>query len=775
MMYRRGLRRDGESRRGCAKNNKHKTSTSAYCQHQQQQQLSTPTPSQFGSKRSFSLFLTKIAMGIGDDRGLEAQTKDLIDKYFVEKKKIPIEFLGVHPAHRGSVYPRAGDVRSLASEVFKVGFDEDQANRGGICVMELSEEERPKDYETFKEFNCRHCEASSELEKCFDRKKDMCQYGLLSKNHIFLVLRCIVKQAALFTNPGGINIEDVRREFPCLGEILTHGLQMIVLRAEIMTEQPDACSLISKALNKDQGIISEYATTETYALACVANCFSGLSGAVIEKTFFAAVKEKMRYELGTFVEKDGFMDLYEFCRDQCGAASMQLLMTFSRMFVDSSKKRLPLTAFKDINKLPAETPRTRVAVLMRLYDQGPPKGSIWCPAPEPLWKNARKDHISDLEALLRYCDVDLGPIIARMERQDHHKFRHMFRMNFYTQAATAFALKKRGSHHRDALLQGIANSFDRVREFANHKKLPEASAADCEWIKVDITEQSTQSNGEPDQKKQKTEELVGEVITMNQFGDAEDEQDLRFKQAKAEAKHEIHWRCWRELPTTKALGRGRQDHASVTSVLEALWQCDGAFQIPLTVRRTKHFLVVTADEDIPAGKINFPPCSPLSGGVVEQSFNEQAVKVTVVRRQVPWRSRVEIAEEKPAGTTKPLQISSRDFYIKPEQKLHTTSDDVTCPTASLSGKESMSPAWLVPRLTSEELAKYNLELKPGARKQKFNAEWKNVDFESVVVGALDQEGVSSCITVTVPVLTNTTDLKRGDLLVMEKKRVRRLR
>ena len=52
-------------------------------------------------------------MGIGDDRGLEAQTKDLIDKYFVEKKKIPIGLLGVHLVHRGSVYPRAGDVRSV--------------------------------------------------------------------------------------------------------------------------------------------------------------------------------------------------------------------------------------------------------------------------------------------------------------------------------------------------------------------------------------------------------------------------------------------------------------------------------------------------------------------------------------------------------------------------------------------------------------------------------------------------------------------------------------
>ena len=97
-------------------------------------------------------------MGIGDDRGLEAQTKDLIDKYIVEKKKIPIEFLGVHPAHRDGLYPHAGAVRSLASHVFKVGFDANDANRGGICVMELPEEERPKDYETFKDFNCRNCQ-----------------------------------------------------------------------------------------------------------------------------------------------------------------------------------------------------------------------------------------------------------------------------------------------------------------------------------------------------------------------------------------------------------------------------------------------------------------------------------------------------------------------------------------------------------------------------------------------------------------------------------------
>ena len=79
----------------------------------------------------------------------------------------------------------------------------------------------------------------------------------------------------------------------------------------------------------------------------------------------------------------------------------------------------------------------------------------------------------------------------------------------------------------------------------------------------------------------------------------------------------------------------------------------------------------------------------------------------------------------------------------------------------------MHPAWLVPRMTADELKKYNFEVKPPNEHLKFNTTWERQDFTAVAMGKLGESDFGDTWTVSVPILTNTEDVKKGDFLVME--------
>jgi hypothetical protein len=145
------------------------------------------------------------------------------------------------------------------------------------------------------------------------------------------------------------------------------------------------------------------------------------------------------------------------------------------------------------------------------------------------------------------------------------------------------------------------------------------------------------------------------------------------------------------------------------------------------------------------------------------------VKITVVRVEVDNETLDRrLSGKTPPVPVKPIQTRTGEFYVIPERRMHATDGDVAWPD-SITGKESMSPAWLVPKLTINQLRQHNFELKPGERKQKFNAVWKEFEFSTVVVGSLaDEKPVGSNLIVKVPVLTNNAELKKGDLLIMQR-------
>ena len=101
---------------------------------------------------------------------------------------------------------------------------------------------------------------------------------------------------------------------------------MIVLDPNIMTEAPDACSLISQALNKGQAM--GVGTVDTTAIACLSRQLSHTRNASFasaeQQNRFQKVKDALRQELDDFVDHEHFVGLFDFVVNVVGDRSPHL-------------------------------------------------------------------------------------------------------------------------------------------------------------------------------------------------------------------------------------------------------------------------------------------------------------------------------------------------------------------------------------------------------------------------------------------------------------------
>ena len=82
----------------------------------------------------------------------------------------------------------------------------------------------------------------------------------------------------------------------------------------------------------------------------------------------------------------------------------------------------------------------------------------------------------------------------------------------------------------------------------------------------------------------------------------------------------------------------------------------------------------------------------------------------------------------------------------------------------MDGAESMHPAWMIPRMTPDELSRKNFERKTNYR---FNCAFEDPSFTVANIGNLGTAIITNSLFVTLPVLTNITPLKKGERLILE--------
>ena len=90
------------------------------------------------------------------------------------------------------------------------------------------------------------------------------------------------------------------------------------------------------------------------------------------------------------------------------------LLEFGSKFVDPKQRQLSLQAFAEVNKVPLQFPRVKIAMLMRAYRK--PPNRTWCPPPETVWTSGTKVWtLYKLEAVLRYFQCTCKPAVAGMQ------------------------------------------------------------------------------------------------------------------------------------------------------------------------------------------------------------------------------------------------------------------------------------------------------------------------------------------------------------------------
>ena len=89
--------------------------------------------------------------------GLVTQAKNLIEKYKIETRWVPLDNIAVHPGNRGGVYPNGTRVEGLMTDLLRIGLDAEEANHNGVAVMDFAEEVN------FWLYDCQRCRNSFEV------------------------------------------------------------------------------------------------------------------------------------------------------------------------------------------------------------------------------------------------------------------------------------------------------------------------------------------------------------------------------------------------------------------------------------------------------------------------------------------------------------------------------------------------------------------------------------------------------------------------------------
>ena len=306
------------------------------------------------------------------------------------KRRIPLRILGVHPDNRGGVYPQAGVCRQLGIRLAKGGFNQEEADHQGVCVEDIPSKElsavagSSAVAESYQEYNCRRCAGSGYLEKCFVESNVL--YGTLSHSHLLLVLLCwlggaqwelVDAEKALFTLDAtdrldlqaAVAVENLQE----LVKTCQEGLLMEVLSWKIKTEEPTACSLISRALNMGNEVALK--TTELTAVAVLSGeCALQWQRSSSDEISFAEVKAAVRQQLDILAEEAEFQELFGFVINFGANRNPYApdFIDFGARFINQKHRQLRLGAFTVVNKMDNQCPRSKIAALKRAYRKKTP-------------------------------------------------------------------------------------------------------------------------------------------------------------------------------------------------------------------------------------------------------------------------------------------------------------------------------------------------------------------------------------------------------------------
>ena len=321
----------------------------------------------------------------------------------VQKMRLRIENLGVHPKNRGGVYPAGLRCRSLALDVLDVGFSKEELCHQLVVVEAPPQEEvrsRGGVYISGTAYNREQSLKDELLCTCFEKPYGDVRHMLLAHNHMMLVLRAFLTGASKWDLPpkaeknlvyqdkdGKLSVSAVAASpnGKELAEILSEGIECEVLGWKMDVEEPSAASIISQSLNKAHELALR--TTEVSALSILAQEIILQKGDKdsSQMVAFLTVREKVRHQLDAAADDPDLPELFDFLIGNGVGKNSYIpdFFDFASTYVDGGKRQLRYSAFAVANHLPETVPLSKTAVIKRAYRKKPVLG--FCPNPEVAW------------------------------------------------------------------------------------------------------------------------------------------------------------------------------------------------------------------------------------------------------------------------------------------------------------------------------------------------------------------------------------------------------
>ena len=717
--------------------------------------------------------------------GLVRRALLLRAKYRVQSEKltIPLSILAVHPSNRAGVYPMEDTVINLGLGILLSGFSVDEANHEGVCVQEVPAEEQGKvqvstnDWcETYLAYNMRKTAAVAALQTVFSKAHSVA-YGTLSHSHLLLILLAMSKGARwpiqegssfeplkkLQDQDGKWNMAAVAARDENFKELVQSGLRMEVLSWKILVEEPGGCSLIAQAMNKGQALALR--SSEITALSAVAGAVTMVQAQAELSLSFEAVKERVRDELDMWVDDPEFIDLFEFVVTMGGkeAGFVDGFLDFASKFVDSKQRQLRLVAFATVNKMPWETPRAKVAVLMRAYRKPPSR--TWCPCPEGFWPKAvttRPGSLLVLEQALHYFHGTCKSAVADMTARKLQ----LLMANTNCVAAETYARwyssksSKLGTLKHE-LLVALRKYFEEVQAHCAAKEVRCWTPTPVDdWIDFSAVAANSASAASSGRIDKDAEKLMPKVLEYDPVtGKPTTQQDERQAAGQAAISVEVvPWKAWCATEVANRLGLDAAYQAAITMVLRA-HHVSGAEQkqdVELCVDAERKRWV-RAEKAFELNSLRLYPCAPKGLRLLAHSDH-------------PHRATFEVREAVEGGG---INLDIRQFYLNPELRLPEAKKSASAVAEGASavadalewawtGEESLYPYWAVTRLSGDEMRKMQAEQE--TLTARFNVEVIKQEFANVTVGC---EQRNMTLHVVVPVLTNIVALRKGERLYLE--------
>ena len=635
--------------------------------------------------------------------------------------------VGFHPKNRGGAKLSGLHVIALMRELLEKGFDKEEADCGGI-VVESGGTSMVMDY------NVEACAEDPLLIACVDGKR--LEYGTLAHSHLNQVLKnllggCVLPEECksdlkqLLGPSGSIDLSFLKEHDADFEHYVRVGLQFEVLSAQMEIEEPKAADIIQAAANHKNAIALIPHEMEAIKLMSKYCSTSARTGGQV---CFESLKKQLAQSMPAVAYDPDFVYIFKMVIEASAddGPHINFLCDFFSQHIDPSKRRMRLSAFSVVTEvLPVSAPHMRIAAVVAAYCT-PYTTNTYCKGPDKnLWANilkTRKDDFGTGQTLLFYFSETKKGILQELSPFKRVKFLG----NLYNDLALVFCDKANKDRLQEEIKK-VGMTYAKIfHKMTNHS---------CEDMPKELIVSA--ASAVADQTKQTGHEACPVILQFDESGQIVNDHLVQVLGAKKD--DSICWKAWQD---DKELLKCRTQDAVLSlvhHVCNDLWLRNSpSIELKFTKALSKdgketNSWILAADTDIAASTLVLVP---YVGG---------ATSVTVKKSLAPDAVMVVVKQD---GGTEVVWIQPSICYLTDgvlklkERNLHTI---------------SRSPFWACRR--HHDVDKYNCELHSLQHNIVNCAQWNGICDTT--------EPVASTSVVTVPVIINTKDIKKGSEIIVK--------